>query len=73
MNIIIAGGGKVGQTLARQLSAEGHDLTLIDRNQQVLEKTVDRYDAMVISGNCASKEVLLSAGEIGRASCRERV
>lgn len=62
MNIIIAGGGKVGQTLARQLSAEGHDLTLIDRDQQVLEKTVDRYDAMVISGNCASKEVLLSAG-----------
>ncbi len=62
MNIIIAGGGKVGQTLARQLSAEGHDLTLIDKSQQVLEKTVDRYDAMVISGNCASKEVLLSAG-----------
>ena len=62
MNIIIAGGGKVGQTLARQLSAEGHDLTLIDRNNQVLEKTVDRYDAMVVSGNCASKEVLLSAG-----------
>lgn len=62
MNIIIAGGGKVGQTLARQLSAEGHDLTLIDRDNQVLEKTVDRYDAMVVSGNCASKEVLLSAG-----------
>ncbi len=62
MNIIIAGGGKVGQTLTRQLSAEGHNLTLIDKNQGVLEKTVDRYDAMVISGNCASKEVLLSAG-----------
>ena len=62
MNIIIAGGGKVGQTLARQLSVEGHDLTLIDRDNQVLEKTADRYDAMVVSGNCASKEVLLSAG-----------
>lgn len=62
MNIIIAGGGKVGQTLARQLSAEGHDLTLIDRDNQVLEKTADRYDAMVVAGNCASKEVLLSAG-----------
>ncbi len=62
MNIIIAGGGKVGQTLARQLSAEGHDLTLIDKDQRVLDKTVDRYDAMVISGNCASKEVLLNAG-----------
>lgn len=62
MNIIIAGGGKVGQTLARQLSAEGHDLTLIDRDNQVLEKTVDRYDAMVVAGNCASKETLISAG-----------
>ncbi len=62
MRIIIAGGGKVGQTLARQLSAEGHDLTLIDRDNRVLEKTVDNYDTMVVSGNCASKEVLLSAG-----------
>ena len=32
MNIIIAGSGKVGHTLARQLAAEGHDLTLIDTN-----------------------------------------
>lgn len=62
MNIIIAGGGKVGQTLVRQLSAEGHDLTMIDRDKHVLEKTVDRYDAMVVAGNCASKEILLSAG-----------
>lgn len=62
MNIIIAGGGKIGQTLAHQLSAEGHNLTLIDQNQQVLEKTLERYDAMVIAGNCASREVLVSAG-----------
>lgn len=62
MNIVIAGGGKVGQTLARQLAAEGHDLTLIDQDNQVLEKSMERYDAMVIAGNCASKDVLLSAG-----------
>lgn len=62
MNIIIAGGGKVGQTLARQLSAEGHDLTLIDRDPMVLEKSLERYDAMMVAGNCASKDVLLSAG-----------
>ena len=62
MNIIIAGGGKIGQTLAHQLSAEGHSLTLIDQNQRVLEKTLERYDAMVIAGNCASREVLVSAG-----------
>ena len=62
MNIIIAGGGKIGQTLARKLAAEGHDLTLIDHNSLVLEKTVESCDAMGVLGNCASKEVLLQAG-----------
>ena len=62
MNIIIAGGGKVGRTLARQLAAEGHDLTLIDRDQRILEAVVERYDAIAVAGNCASKEVLLQAG-----------
>ena len=62
MRIIIAGGGKVGQTLARQLAAEGHDLTLIDRNNRVLQTAVERYDAIAVAGNCASKEVLLQAG-----------
>ena len=37
MNIIIAGGGKVGITLARQLASEKHDLTLIDQRRNVLE------------------------------------
>ena len=62
MDIIIAGGGKVGQTLARQLAAEGHNLTLIDLDHRVLETAVERYDAMAVAGNCASKEVLLQAG-----------
>lgn len=62
MNIIIAGGGKVGLTLMRQLAAEGHALTLIDRNSTILENAVGRYDAMAVPGNCASKEVLLRAG-----------
>ena len=30
MNIIIAGDGKVGSTLTRQLVAEGHNITVID-------------------------------------------
>ena len=40
-NIIIAGDGKAGLTLARQLSAEGHDLTLIDLDHLVLEQTME--------------------------------
>ena len=30
MNIIIAGAGKVGYAVARQLVAEGHDVALLD-------------------------------------------
>ena len=62
MDIIIAGGGKVGLTLARQLAAEGHNLTIIDQNDSVLETAVERFDAIAISGNCASKETLERAG-----------
>lgn len=62
MNIIIAGDGKLGASLTRQLAAEGNDLTLIDSNPQVLESSEERYDIMVVQGNCASMEVLLQAG-----------
>ncbi len=62
MNIIIAGGGKVGFTLARQLSAEKHDITIIDSNQQVLHSGMERFDVMAVHGNCASMETLLQAG-----------
>ena len=61
MDIIIAGGGQVGLTMARQLAAEGHNLTIIDENTAVLEEAVQRYDALGICGNCASREVLEQA------------
>ena len=62
MHIIIAGDGMVGSTLARQLCAVGHDVTLVDRDNHVLEKSVETFDAMGICGNCASMETLLQAG-----------
>lgn len=37
MNIIIVGGGKVGGLLAEQLQGEGHDITVVDRNERVVE------------------------------------
>ena len=62
MNIIIAGAGKVGFTLARQLVAEGYDITLIDSSRQVLQTCVERLDVMAVHGNCASMDVLEQAG-----------
>ena len=62
MNIIIAGSGKVGLTLARQLISEGHDITLIDKDNLILEEAVEQMDAIAVCGNCASKDILLTAG-----------
>ena len=62
MNIIIAGNGKVGATLTRQLASEGCDVTLIDLDARVLENSVERYDVMAVNGNCASMDVLRQAG-----------
>lgn len=61
MNIIIAGDGKVGITLTRQLTSEGYNVTVIDSNSAVLEQVVEHYDVMGVCGNCASMEVLQQA------------
>ena len=61
MDIIVAGNGKVGSTLARRLAAEGHNLTLIDSHQQTLEEVCERFDVMGVQGNCASMTVLQQA------------
>ena len=62
MNIIIAGDGKVGSTLTRQLTAEGHNVTVIDSDFQVLQSSVEQYDVISVHGNCASMNVLQQAG-----------
>jgi len=61
MKILIAGYGQVGETLARELSSEGNDLTLMDSNQAVLEAGMERYDVIAVQGNCASMKTLQSA------------
>ncbi len=62
MKILIAGDGKLGETLSRQLSAEGHEITLVDSNPAVLESSVNRYDVIAVQGNCAAMDVLRDAG-----------
>ena len=71
MNIIVAGGGKVGSMLTRQLSLEGHDITVIDSDSQVLTATVERYDIISVHGIvCAS---LLSAAHKIRKNLRKYI
>lgn len=62
MEIILVGCGKVGAALARQLSEEGHSVTLVDTNADKLNKLVEAYDVMGIVGNGSSISVLTEAG-----------
>ncbi len=65
MNIIVAGAGEVGVTLARHLSEEGHSVTVMDVRDETLSKVSDQLDVMCVKGNCASKRVLRQAGAAG--------
>ena len=62
LKIIIVGCGKVGQTLVAQLIKEGHDITLIDSNAQIIQELTNLYDVMGIVGNGASYSVQIEAG-----------
>ncbi len=57
MKIIIVGIGKVGRILTEQLSADKHDVIVIDCNADLVDKTVNNYDVMGIAGNGASYDV----------------
>ena len=62
MRILVVGDGKVGHTLAQELISEGHDVVIIDRNDEVVRKAEDMLDAMCIRGNGANAKTLLDAG-----------
>ena len=62
MKIIIAGLGKVGQTLTEQLTKEGNDVTVIDRRSKIVDEMANMHDAMGLVGNCARLDVQQEAG-----------
>ncbi len=62
LSIIIVGCGKVGTTLIEQLSREGHDITIIDKNAAKVQEIASIYDIMGLAGNGASYKVQIDAG-----------
>lgn len=62
MKIIIVGCGKVGRTLAEQLSRENNDVTVLDMDSRVVEEVASQFDVMGIVGNGASHIVQQEAG-----------
>ena len=62
MNIVIVGAGKVGYTLAKYLSIDGDNITVIDNKYTALEHINNNLDVMCVKGNCTSLRVLEEAG-----------
>ncbi|MGB0652172.1 MAG: Trk system potassium transporter TrkA [Thermoplasmatota archaeon] len=61
MRIVVGGAGEVGYNVARALYEEGHDLAVIESDQDRIERLQD-LDVIVIEGNAASRSCLRDAG-----------
>ena len=62
MNIIILGSGKVGRTLAEQLSNEWHNIVMVDIIAKKVQDISEDADIMGVLGNASSINTLLDAG-----------
>ncbi len=62
MKIIIAGAGEVGTHLAKMLSKENQDITLLDNDQTRLDMIDSNYNLMTWNGSTSSFESLKDVG-----------
>lgn len=65
MRIVVVGLGKVGRALAAQLTAEKHDIVVVDQNPALIDNFVNIYDVRGVPGNGASYDVQKEAFENG--------
>ncbi len=58
MKIAIVGAGKLGRNVATALLGGDHSVTLIDTNEELLEKISSQMDVMVVHGNAKEIKIL---------------
>ena len=61
MKIVIAGAGEMGSHLARMLSGNGHDITVIDSDPKLLADVVSLADVITVEGDSTTFAVLRKA------------
>lgn len=62
MRILVVGDGKVGHTLAEHLANEEHDVVIVDRDEEVLQRCEDTLDVLCVRGSGANATTLMDAG-----------
>ncbi len=62
MNVLIVGCGSVGSQLARELDKKGHDVSVIDINQEKLDALPSDFGGFTTTGVPIDREVLKRAG-----------
>ena len=61
MKIIIAGAGAVGFNLARELSNDKHDITVIEPDPSLIRSLQERVDVHALEGSCTDGDILKAA------------
>ncbi len=61
MEMVILGGGKLGQEICYDLNQDGHEITLIDTDSELVNKLVEELDVQGIVGSGTDIEVLKQA------------
>ena len=61
MNIIICGAGRVGFTISKILSEQGHSITVIDQSSEDIQKIDDALDVKAIVGKATYPTILEKA------------
>ncbi|AIS32829.1 MULTISPECIES: TrkA family potassium uptake protein [Methanobacterium] len=61
MYVVVMGGGRVGLNLASFLIADGHDVTLIENDENLCTNAAAELDALVICGNGTDTKTLEEA------------
>ena len=62
MKVIVCGAGQVGYNIARYLSAENNDVTVIDQRGDLIRKVLDSIDVRCVLGSASHPPVLEQAG-----------
>jgi trk system potassium uptake protein TrkA len=62
VKIIVCGAGRVGGQIARRLSEDGSDVTVIDQDPGLVRRVIDAYDVGGVAGHAAHPDVQERAG-----------